>query len=282
MGKLVSPTVLVVDDEMRFGIGFKRALLDRGAIGSVVVDNIPDAVRLLLDSSIHFDALLADLYFETGEDAQRELFDGLDLIEFAAKHRPEIDSYAVSAHADAYLYKRKLVERRIPAKHLFDKRTFGLLDEDGDVTGADQPWNVVRLDVYRRRIAQDPSLESRVDEHFGEGADSRQLLGDILASVAAPTVTYIERLDPPLVARCPIEVLCTPMSDGTVCASAPHLGLLVDAFGDTGSGAVDALRDLISSHAIELLSDDEFTGYAAALRSHLSAHIELADHADES
>ncbi|PTS88480.1 hypothetical protein DBR17_04510 [Sphingomonas sp. HMWF008] len=238
-----------------------------------------DAADYLLNSSFHFDALLADLYFEKGEDPSRDLYDGLDLIEFSVATRPEMDVYAVSAHADSYNFKRKVIERKIPVKHLFDKRDFAIAG-DGSEPTADEPWNVVRLDVYKRRLARDPNLIAELDAHFGTGPEVSSLLGRVLANVSPPIVTYIETLPAPLVAKVPIEVICTPTSDGTVCASAPHLGLLVDGYGDLASEAVEQLREVIAAHATELLGEGEFTGYAAALKSHLRHHIEFSHDAD--
>lgn len=280
MGMMVSPTVLIVDDEEKFGRGFKHALLDKGSIGSVVVNTMSEAADYLLDRAFHFDALLADLYFEKGEDPTRDLFDGLDLIEFSVLHRPEIDVYAVSAHTDSYRFKRKVVERKLPIKHLFDKRDFAFTDTSSELIIND-PWNMVRLDVYKRRIGRDPTLAAELEAHFGNSAEGSSLLTRVLASVNPPIVTYIETLPAPLVAKMPIEAICTPLSDGTVCASAPHLGLLVDGFGDVASEAVEQLRNVIANHALELLGDGEFTGYAAALKSHLRQHIAFDPDADE-
>jgi hypothetical protein len=276
MAYLMSPTVLVVDDEQRFGESLKKALLNFGSIGAIFVAKLRDAADMIRNKEFHFDAIITDIAFEQGEAPELNLYDGLDLIEFAQRVDPTIERYAYSAHIETAGYNTKIEQRKLDVKKFFDKRQIAVARGKRDDNEGLQPWNVVRADILRKRLRANPALYRELKLDSGQNLTDEGVLERVVSTLHPPTVTYIQNLNEKFSVKIPIQVICTSAADGAVLASAPKLGLLIDGIGQTPVEAVDNLREVIADHCESLLqSKQALSGYAELVRDELLRYLEI-------
>ncbi|MFL9829165.1 hypothetical protein, partial [Rhodoplanes sp. SY1] len=229
----------MVDDSEQFGRRFKRALLDFGSIGAMVVTRLGEAADLILSGKYHFDALLTDYFFVTGEDSSRSLYDGFDLIQLIQQHNAELEVYAFTAQEGTSGLAAKAASRDISVRRIFDKKKIALAESKKKTTKDPQPWDVVRADILRKRLLDDPSLAQKLALTEGHQITDLGFLERFVNVVKSPTTTYIQQLNRSYDVTLPIEAVCTPALDGKVSASAPKLGILLDGIGATPAEAID-------------------------------------------
>lgn len=272
--------VLIVDDHPDFGRHFKGLMLDKGGIGSLFVRTLGEAADLLEERVISFDAVLADWDFATGEDRGRNLFDGLDLLGFVNKIAPELRTYVLTAQYESPGFKAKIASVGYDMDNVIKKNEIPLTDETEQTATAAPPWRKVRADI----------MVGRAGEVLADGAREKVKLSAATGNIAnlldknmPPVSTFVEELEGGYRLKKPIEIVCVPDSneDGTalVRASAPKLGLLVEAFGETPSQAIEALQLAIREQADDVFSanDDELVGFGKTIKESFQDYMEPID-----
>jgi CheY-like chemotaxis protein len=287
MGHLVCPTVLLVDDQPTFGRALKSALLDKGSVGSLFVPTLKEAAAVLQSKTIHFDAVITDWLFETGDDPEHDLFDGLDLVDFVRKISPSIQTYLITAQSETDNFRTKLIEAKYSNDNVFIKQEINI-DGNKELSGKSrQPWNRVRRDVIKSRIRAQGNTDAEALLSRLAGLSDDDELARAMEAMLPPMVTYVEDIGVNYRIKKAIEVTCTPERDEagetTVRASASKLGLLVDAFGETPSEAVSNLKFVILDTADEVLAlpESEVSSFAKIVIARFQEHMEPTNAASQ-
>jgi CheY-like chemotaxis protein len=94
-------TVLVVEDDQYMRRRIMRMFHDETSLRVIEAASIVDAADLLEDAHSRFDAVLCDIGFPSeARDFRRNLNDGLDLLVFAQRVRPDLRLYVLSVNSD--------------------------------------------------------------------------------------------------------------------------------------------------------------------------------------
>jgi CheY-like chemotaxis protein len=259
-----SPTVLVVEDDPACVRYLRRQFHDRTSVGVLVAKDIRSGRRLGEDVGI--DALVTDLFFDTGKDLpEEELFDGVDLAAALKVKKPDLPMYVLSFMADDNVYHDKAKAKGVSVKRWLPKSFLG----QGLADKPDSPWRIIEMDLMRARLGIDPVAKTQLDEN--KDAD---MLVSLAARLRRPMRTYIQELpDPGLRVTKPIEVICT-LDEDLAKATAPALGLLNEGFGESIEEALEELATEIQHHYQELTQKGITTvDYAAELRKRLEAFV---------
>jgi hypothetical protein len=260
-----SPAVLIVDDDQSVRSYYRQKFHDETSVGVVTAGSLGEAKRLLESGSIKIDAVIADLFFDRGTTAPDEsLLDGIDILSYTQKIKPEIPKYVLSYWNDRPERREKAARRKLNISKWFDKI---FISGSGDATS---PWATVERELMARLISEVPLIE--------EGSDMNP--SDITEPVRrvfhVPVRTYIQALGEPLQQLLlPIEVICFRDEDGIVSANAYRLGLFIEG---TGESIQEALSDLAIKIAdqYEMLRgfpSSQVEGYARLVRARLAKHF---------
>jgi CheY-like chemotaxis protein len=254
-----APTVLLVEDDKTAGRYLRQQFHDHTSVGVVLATSIESGHRL--SRQIQFDAVICDLYFEEGTYwAERELYDGVDLLAAIQGEQATIPGYFLSFFAlDPHLRDKAKKKGVNPVAWL--QKSFVPSKTTGNISS---PWKQVEADLFHRQLKKNSHTVTTLD-------------GDVSLALQLrhPIRTFIQELpDPELVVTHPIEAICT-LYEGRARASAPSLGLLHDGLGDTVQEALDDLANTIVEQFDWLTSENLQTEhYAATVRSQLESKIQ--------
>lgn len=74
--------------------------------------------------------------------------------------------------------------------------------------------------------------------------------------------------------RKPIQIICSYDKVSQVYrAEAPTLGLFVSGYGETADEAVQDLGSVIEDHYLDLIGEEDLSGYSLLVQKRLSDHI---------
>jgi len=127
----VGRCILIVDDDPSSARWILRELSDRTSSIGLVAESLVQAASFLEDKALDIAVVVTDFYFrpET-HDERRELFDGLDLIQFAFTMRPDVRVFVVSAYAEDPHVREKIASLRIRIDGIFNRFTIGIESEN--------------------------------------------------------------------------------------------------------------------------------------------------------
>ncbi len=265
MGSTVAsyaPSVLLIEDDFPAREYLTRRFYQETSLGVVVAKNLSEAKQLIDASDVHFDAIVADLYFDVGSDAPGEdLRDGIDVLSYGLRRRSVL-GYVNSYWADRRDYVDKAAQLNVEVREWFHKQPM----LPGDVSS---PWAQVERDLIYERLGGS-QLNAGHSSLVEVTETIRQQLSPIrrtyLQSLGADTFRVLK----------PIEVLTWSSDGDDVRASAPRLGLLTDGAGETVGEAIEALCALIRDHKLDLDDQSEnLEGYAAFVKKQLDQYISV-------
>lgn len=277
MTRMYAPVALVIDDDPFAAGRVHREFLTKTSLGVLEARDLETAYRFIRDPNLKIDVVVTDVGFtpETRyEDDHLELHDGLDFIAQVERLRPDLESYILSVLVKAKAYHDRATKEGLRIAAWVDK-----------LDSAD-----VYRDVERACMVKALKRDSEFrDSARAAGVDVRDFASDeaiadrIRNTLVLPRLTYLRRLPTPFEISQPIEVLCVKETDDECYrASAPHIGLITDATGDTVQDALDKLGDLIvaefeffeqATHAV--------VGYAAHVRDMLGMFVRRVPEEEE-
>jgi CheY-like chemotaxis protein len=273
MNPLYAPVVLVVDDDPNVLVRLRRGFLEDTTMGVLTAGDLTSAASFLADRSLKIDALVTDLgsSFQSGPDS--DLRDGLDLVDYAARIRPEIPIWILSAVADDGAYQDRARTRLLPIQAWFAK--FG---------GLQVPWKAIEPKCWFRALMGNlmggEGEASILDLAMTAGIDLRSVEADAaLVKQIRKTLhpirrTYLTNLPEPFSAIKPIVALVREEEEGVHLASAPDLGFIAHAQGADAEEAMETLSCLIVAETEFLLKQARpVSGYAAYVREKLAAAV---------
>lgn len=257
------PTVLIVDDDKGFTEYWRKMFHDETSVGVVVANSLDEGRRLVSEVNLPIDGIVADMFFDYGtDDPDYELFDGLDLLDYSQRERPDTRRYVLSFYAVDDHYRERAKQRGIGVERWFEKKWQPAPDSP-------LPWVEVELDLMKRRLAPvDP--EATIEERTKHAQQLAPL----------PMRTYLQSLGPHeqrLRIVQPIEVICMKEKNGTVRATAQRLALLQEARGMSVEDALAELQTIIRDHVELFLEepDETVVGYAKRVKENLNTFIEV-------
>lgn len=267
MNRTYSPVALVVDDDPNVIKRVRRGFLEDTGLGILHTTDLKTAKRYLDEDDLKIDFLLTDLGFAMHESADDdELDNGLDLIRYSAKRRPDNPSWVYSALADDPFFRTRAREMELEIEEWFPK------------LGGPVPWPKVERDFLLKKLkrgdedltklASDANIDLRAPEMSEVMADR------FLKVIRLPRRTYLTELPEPWSALKPIEAWVVQEGKDLHVASAPQLGIIANAQGSNVDEALDGLRDLIAKEAANLLDPKKrLRGYAEFVRGKLREFV---------
>jgi len=270
MNHSYSPVALIVDDDEAVVKRIERNFLRETSIGVISANSLRRAADLISDKSIRIDALVADLNFSAGtRDQGRELHDGLELIQFAEKNRPEISSVVLSVEGDDAVRHRRAKELGLHVHRWFPK-----LSPPG---GPLSPWATVERACLTNALRKDRDFRDRCKELKIE---VRDLLSDeaiaekVRHVVRFPRLSYLTDVGEDFEVVKPIEVLCMKADENRYTASAIQIGMATSAEGESLDEAINELRAMLAAEMKHLTAEkQEPTGYAAHVKKMLKIFL---------
>lgn len=257
-----APSVLLVEDDLPAREYLTQRFYEETSLGVVVAKDLTEARELIDSADVQVDAIFADLYFDVGtDDPADDLRDGIDVLSYGVTKRPAILGYVNSYWADRQEYVEKAARLQLPIRDWFHKQPL----MPGD---ASSPWAQVERDLIALRLTR----ESKINPALPSLTVVTEAIRRQLCPIRR---TYIQDLaDDSFRVLKPIEVLAWCGEDGVVHASAPKLGLLTDASGDSLPEALERLCQLIAEHKHDLDEKAEsLAGYAAFVKGRLDMFV---------
>jgi CheY-like chemotaxis protein len=252
--KVAGPAILIFDDDPAILEWARTRFHGATSLGVVAAESLAEAWQLIHEQRVRFSAIVSDISVAPGKhDLEHRLQSGLDLLEEAARIRPDIPVYALSIWSDEKKLREQAKERGIKIKRWFQK-----LSSEPFWTQIENEL-LADCDQSKRR----PSVFARV---FGTGT--------VQNKPHPITRTYLQLLPSGYEVVTPIEVVCHS-EDGLWEADSPTLGLLEAGVGETLEEALENLGEIIVDQYETLKSavPTEISGYAAATLDSLRAHV---------
>ena len=200
MSRTFAPTVLVVDDDPAILDIFSRRFYKHTSLGVLAIGNLKDAQSAISDEDVQLDAVVSDIAFtQETQDAENNLYDGLDFLRKALKEKPSMPIYVCSVYSDRKIYKAKAKKMGLTAKTWFQKLEF-----DGK-----KPWEKIERDLYDSALENDKELLEKVKKNgFDQDIVDDKLLDWIRTSIRPVRQTYLQTLPRPLKILKQIRVFC--------------------------------------------------------------------------
>ena len=255
------PIVMIVDDDPEFGMRLKRSFAVAATWGSLFIDDLTEALRIIQSGQYDVRILLTDWHFQKGTSAELALYDGIALIESVQQADPNIECFLMTAQQSSPNFESrsmKIDKVRVMFKQDFDLGSTARIREtfEKHEYAAQQPWSVIASNVvYLSESFKPQEQESEMESDFE---------------------TYIQDMPQGIIVKKPIPIFVHVGHDeGGLYfkASAPRLGLLVEAFGDDPLEAIEELKEVIGGHFIKLSEETELEGLAALSSQLMEAHL---------
>ena len=238
MKRMYSPVALIVEDDTFAARHFHRGFLQDTSLGVLEANDLKTAYRYLHNPSLRIDVVVADVGFQKDTKyLEHNLNDGLDLIEEAMKIRPDLENYVLSIDAGDPLYHKRAKEKNLPIADWLEK--CGVAASPYLL-----PWVKVERACLVKTLKRDRDFRDRAK---AAGIDVRDLASDeaiaekVRKALVLPRLTYLRQLPEDCQILLPIEVLCVQEGDESYRASAPHIGLITEAIGESVDDALENL-----------------------------------------
>ncbi|NTW33409.1 MAG: response regulator [Bacteroidetes bacterium] len=268
MQQTFAPTVLIVDDDPAMLDIISRRFYENTSLGVLTIDNLKEAHSVVSENRVHLDAILSDISFTPRtQDADHDIYDGLDLIQYTSKLLPDLPHYVCSVYSKEPSYKKRAKEMGIKLINWYPK-----LEID-----VDKPWNDIERQLYKMALDSNEELgEKAANEGFLLPNDEGKMMDWIRSSIRPTRQTYITSLPLPYRVVHPIRVICEEdRKAGLVTAEAPNLGLIIPGQGATVEDALEELADIIVEQYNDFIAADSLSivGYAAKVFKQLRYYL---------
>jgi CheY-like chemotaxis protein len=270
MNRSYSPVALIVDDDEAVVRRISRNFLRETSMGVLQAHTLGQAAELIEDHNIRIDALVTDLNFSGDtRDESRDLHEGLELIQFIEKNRPEVPSVVVSVEGDEASKHTRAKEMGIHVRKWYQKL--------GPMTGPLTPWATVERECLANALKKDRDFRARLKEL---GIEVRDLLSDeaiaekVRSVVKFPRLTYLTDVGNDFEVVTPIEVICSRENKQRYSASAIQIGMATCGEGENLDEAVKDLAVMLAAEA-KLFQDEahEPRGFAAIVKKNLGLFL---------
>lgn len=266
------PSVLLVDDDSGFTDYLKQNFHEEASLGVLIANTLSQARKILNNKKIQIDAIVSDLFFEEGyTDRKHKLLDGIDLLNYGQKKRPEIDRYVCSIWSERDSERKKAEELNVDIKLWMNKMFYDPKKRDWT------PWGQVLQDQVLKRSKTDVKLKDQIEKECD--LESKELNGvtKCVEKLKLPMRTFIQDLnDNKFVVKTPIPVLCYKDADSNIYSTTLNIGLNAEGHGDTVDDALDDLAETIKDQ-YELLHEEpekNLIGFAKMTKERLDSHID--------
>ncbi len=277
MSQTFAPTVLVVDDDPSILDIFSRRFYEDTSLGVLATGNLKDAQSAISDEDVQLDAVVSDIAFtQETQDAENNLYDGLDFLRKALKEKPSMPIYVCSVYSDRKIYKAKAKKMGLTAKTWFQKLEF-----DGK-----KPWEKIERDLYDSALENDKELLEKVKKNgFDQDVINNELLDWIRTNIRPIRQTYLQTLPRPLKILKQIRVFCEEVHEEDsekrkITAEAPGLGLIIPGQGDSVEEAMEDLSDIIYEQYNDFIrtKPQDLVGHAKKVFENMQNYMTLDDY----
>jgi hypothetical protein len=254
-----APTVLVFDDDPAVLELARSRFYAYTSLGVVTAESLNEARRLIDERRIRFHAIVSDIsVVPAKQDVEHGLQSGIDLLEYAAKQRPDISSYVLSVWAESPKYKDQSEERGLKILRWFQK-----LAPVKDEVDKEAFWNFIERELYAAKLGI--VISDSEPDSIPETVRTR---------LHPITRTYLQSLPDAFEIVTPIEVLCRN-DEGSWLADAPSLGLLQPGVGETLEDALENLGELVVEQyqTFDRAEENEISGYAENIFKIFKEHV---------
>lgn len=258
-----SPVVLVIEDDPPYADYICRGFLEETSVGVLLARDLKESRRYVDEKDVKFDAVLADLYFVDGaDDAEHELYDGVDILAYCKRARPKAIPYVMSVLSDRPVYHEEADKEGIEVRRWFSKELYPKRHERS-------PWATMERHFIQARAKLDDEVTNELRSKIIP--TRRTYMRELLLEGEETRLTVLK----------PIEVICSQEHDADeetglrVEASAPRLGLLVPGVGGSVEEALADLAVVIADHVEQFsaMPDGSLVGYAALVNQRLQEHV---------
>ena len=271
--KYVPPsTVFVIDDDAVVLRRCRREYLQGTSLGVLTAEDLKTAVHYL-EEGLPVGAVLADLNFRPETQYQeRDLHNGLDLLAYIRKIRPEVPLYVMSMDAGDKGLQQMAHDQKVPIRDWYDK-----LAPRGSRSS---PWARMERDLIVQALKAESSFQARAAE-LGESAvdliNDEKVAEKVRDIFNYPRLTYLQQLpaNSPYALAKPLEVHCW-QEDARFRVAAPRVPLLMDVYGYDVVHAIDNLSEAIVSEKKALdaaKNEGQLAGYALYLHQQLGEYL---------